>query len=100
MTEKRIKTTLMLIGEALVIWYGMGTPIPTNWTEAIKLIVALLAITYTGWKNHDFTEEACIGTGITRQLKAEQDPDYVGEYFFDESTDAEEEGEDDEQSDL
>ena len=100
MTEKRIKTTLMLIGEALVIWYGMGTPIPTNWTEAIKLIVALLAITYTGWKNHDFTPEACIGTGVTRQLKAEQDPDYFGDYFFDENSDAEEEGEEDEQSDL
>ena len=69
MAEKRIKTTLMLIGEALVIWYGMGTPIPTNWTDAIKLIVALLAITYTGWKNHDFTEEGTVGTMITRQMK-------------------------------
>lgn len=98
MTEKRIKTTLMLIGEALVIWYGMGTPIPTNWTETIKLIVALLAITYTGWKNHDFTEEACIGTGLTRQLKAEQDPDYVGEKFF--SDEEEEEVEEDEQDSL
>lgn len=83
MTEKRIKTILMLIGEALVIWYGMGTPIPTNCADGIKLIVALLAITYTGWKNHDFTEDACIGTGITRQLKAEKSADYVGDIFFD-----------------
>lgn len=98
MTEKRIKTTLMLIGEALVIWYGMGTPIPTNWEEGIKLIVALLAITYTGWKNHDFTEEACIGTGLTRQLKAEQDPDYIGEKFF--TDEEEEEVEEDEQDSL
>lgn len=82
MTEKRIKTTLMLIGEALVIWYGMGTPIPTNWTDAVKLIVALLAITYTGWKNHDFSEEACIGTGITRQMKAEKADDYIGDRFY------------------
>lgn len=82
MAEKRIKTILMLLGEALVIWYGMGTPIPTNWTDAVKLIVALIAITYTGWKNHDFTEEACIGTGITRQLKAEKRADYIGDYFF------------------
>ena len=100
MAEKRIKTTLMLIGEALVIWYGMGTPIPTNVTDGIKLIVALLAITYTGWKNHDFTEEACIGTGITRQLKAEKRADYVGDYFFveddEEIEDIEEEGEFDE----
>lgn len=82
MAKQQIKTTLMLIGEAIVIWYGMGTPIPTNWTDAIKLIVALLAITYTGWKNHDFTEEACIGTGITRQMKAERDDDYIGDRFY------------------
>lgn len=93
MAEKRIKTILMLIGEALVIWYGMGTPIPTNWTDGIKLIVALLAITYTGWKNHDFTEEACLGTGITRQLKAEKGDGYIGDYFY---SDDEEVGGDDE----
>ena len=82
MTEKRIKTIFMLMGEAIVIWYGMGTPIPTNWTDAVKLIVALLAITYTAWKNHDFTEEACIGTGITRQMKAEKADDYIGDRFY------------------
>ena len=69
MTEKRVRTVLMLIGEALVIWYGMGTPIPTNVAEVIKLIVALLAITYTGWKNHDFTVEGTIGTQLTRDMK-------------------------------
>lgn len=71
MTEKRIKSAVQLIGEALVIWYGMGTPVPTNPVDAIKLLAALGAITYTGWKNHDFTAEACEGTGYTRQLKAE-----------------------------
>ena len=95
MAKQQIKTTIMLILEAIVIWYGMDTPIPTNWTEAIKLIVALLAITYTAWKNHDFTEEACIGTGVTRQLKAEQKDGYCGEKFYDE-LDGEEEVEDDE----
>ena len=105
MAGKRIKTTLMLIGEAIVIWYGMGTPIPTNWTDAVKLIVALLAITYTGWKNHDFTEEACIGTGITRQLKAEKRADYIGDYFYIEDDDDiigcdEEEGAEDESDDM
>ena len=38
-----MKTTLMLIGEALVIWYGMGTPVPTNLIDGIKLIVAFTA---------------------------------------------------------
>lgn len=69
MTEKRIKTIFMLIGEALVIWYGMGTPVPTNLIDGIKLIVALLAITYTGWKNHDFTVEGTVGTQLTRDMK-------------------------------
>lgn len=99
MTKTIIKTTLMLIGEALVIWYGMGTPIPTNIEDGIKLIVALLAITYTGWKNHDFTPEACIGTGITRQLKAEKAAGYGGDYFYT-LDDEEEEDEDDEQDDM
>lgn len=77
MAEKRLKTTLMLIGEALVIWYGMGTPIPTNLTDGIKLVVALLAITYTGWKNHDFTVEGTVGTQLTRDMKELRD--YVPE---------------------
>lgn len=69
MTEKRIKSALMLIGEALVIWYGMGTPIPTDIESTVKLAVAILAITYTGYKNHDFTPEGCEGTGYTRMQK-------------------------------
>lgn len=73
MTETRIKTTLMLIGEALVIWYGMGTPVPTNFEETIKLAVAILAITYTAWKNHDFTVEADTYTKLMHQEKAMRD---------------------------
>lgn len=73
MTKTIIKSTLMLIGEALVIWYGMGTPIPTNLIDGIKLIVALGAITYTGYKNHDFTVEGTIGTKNTREAKALRD---------------------------
>lgn len=69
MTEKRIKTILQFIGEFLVIWYGMGTPIPKSVEEGIKLAVAVLAVAYTAWKNHDLTPEACEGTGHTRQQK-------------------------------
>ena len=32
--------------------------------------------------NNDYSEEACIGTGITRQLKAEQQEDYIGDIFY------------------
>lgn len=69
MNEIRIKSALMVIGEALVIWYGMGTPVPTDLESGIKLVVAILAITYTAWKNHDFTPEGCEGTGYTRMQK-------------------------------
>lgn len=73
MTERRIKTVLMLIGEALVIWYGMGTPVPKSPEEVVKLAVAILAITYTAWKNHDFTVEGATGTNITREMKELRD---------------------------
>ena len=73
MTGKRIKTTLTLVGEGLVIWYGMGTPIPTNAEDTIKLAVAILAIVYTGWKNHDFTVEGDTGTKVTREMKKLRD---------------------------
>jgi hypothetical protein len=43
--------------------------------------------------NNDYSEEACIGTGITRQLKAEKDEDYIGDCFY---SDDEEVGEADE----
>lgn len=41
--------------------------------------VVIFLITYY---NNDFTEEACIGTGITRQMKAERDDDYIGDRFY------------------
>ena len=36
------------------------------------------------WFNNDYTEEACLGTALTRQLKAEKSEDYIGDYFFEE----------------
>ena len=47
--------------------------------------------------NNDYTEEACIGTGITRQLKSEQTDDYIGDIFYGIADDDDEEvGDDDE----
>jgi SPP1 family holin len=52
------------------------------------------------WYDNNYTEEACIGTGITRQLKKERKDDYKGEIFFDEVDEAEtdegDEGDEDE----
>lgn len=50
---------------------------------AIIIVVAGLVVdVLTTYYNNDFSEEACIGTGITRQLKAEKKDNYVGDYFF------------------
>lgn len=49
----------------------------------IMSVVANFVIVFCAtYFNNDYTEEACIGTGITRQLKAEQSEEYVGERFF------------------
>lgn len=59
--------------------------------KAVTFVVIFL-ITYY---NNDYSEEACIGTGITRQLKDESKADYVGDRFYIDE-DEEEEDEDDE----
>ena len=43
------------------------------------------------WYNQDYTEEACIGTAITRQLKAEKKEGYIGDIFFTDIDDEEDE---------
>lgn len=48
-------------------------------STAFTIIAGAIALYY----NNDFTEEACIGTAITRQLKAEKSNDYIGDVFFD-----------------
>lgn len=76
--------------------------------KKVSLIWAILIIAFgwlvdfaTTWYNNDYTPEAAIGTGVTRQLKAEGRADYIGDYFFDEdSLDEAEEGEEDEQDAL
>ncbi len=56
---------------------------------ALNFIIVFCATYY----NNDYSEEACIGTGITRQLKAEQKADYVGERMYTELKEPEEGGE-------
>lgn len=56
----------------------------------VVTFVVIFLITYY---NNDYTEEACIGTGITRQLKAEKKDDYIGDIFFEDiDEDVEQEG--------
>ena len=59
---------------------------------AIFTIISDFAVSaLTTYFNQDYTEEACIGTGVTRQLKAEKKSNYVGDFFYSEEPPAEEE---------
>lgn len=50
--------------------------------KIISVIVNALVVGINTWYNNDYTPEACIGTGIARQLKAEKEDGYVGDVFF------------------
>ena len=60
-------------------------------STAFTIIAGAIALYY----NNDFTEEGCIGTAITRQLKAEGGKDYIGDIFFDDVDEEEEDEQDD-----
>lgn len=62
-----------------------GNETVTLWYKIISVIVNALIVGINTYFNNDYTEEAAIGTGITRQLKAEKQADYVGEYFYQDS---------------
>lgn len=48
----------------------------------ISVILNFIIVACVTWFNNDYTEEACIGTGITRQLKEEGKEDYFGDIFY------------------
>lgn len=98
-----------ILAVATVINSGaIATGIAEFENPTVNLIYKILSFCATAvilfintWYNNDFTEEACIGTGITRQLKAEKKDGYIGDRFFDEEfLDQNEEGEEDEQDSL
>ena len=67
---------------------------------AVIIVVSGLVVdALTTYFNNDFTEEACQGTGITRQLKAQKKNDYIGDVIVPEDEEVVEE-ENDEQNDL
>ena len=77
----------------------MATDVAQFGNETINLIYRILSVVANfvivfcaTYFNNDYSEEACVGTGVTRQLKAEKRDDYIGDYFF-----AEEELEDEEE---
>lgn len=89
----------------------MATDVAQFGNETLNLIYRILSVVANfvivfcaTYFNNDYSEEACIGTGITRQLKAEKKEGYVGDFFFNEYeqeyVENDEEGEVDEQDAL
>lgn len=58
--------------------------------KVISLVLNFVIVACATYYNNDFTAEACIGTGLTRQLKAEAKGDYIGEVFAELEEDEEE----------
>ena len=84
---------------------GLGFNWLTLAWAILTIINDLVVSALTTYYNNNYTEEACIGTGITRQLKAEKQEGYIGDIFFtdidneiiEENEDTDESGDDNEQ---
>ena len=62
-----------------------------------SVVLNFIVVACVTWYNNDYTEAARVGTGVTRQIKAEMTDGYVGDYFFTEPQDESIEDEEDEQ---
>lgn len=93
-TGTKIRTVLVIatcLNTALlavdVAQFGNET---VNLIYQILSVVANFVIVFCAtWFNNDYTPEAAIGTGVTRQLKAEKAEGYVGDMFYSEDVDDE-----------
>lgn len=72
---------------------GFSSPTLDFIYKVASVVLNFIIVFCATYYNNDYSEEACIGTGITRQLKAEQKPDYVGERMYTELKEPEEGGE-------
>ena len=50
--------------------------------KIVSVVLNFVIVACATYFNNDYSEEACVGTGYTRQLKAESKTDYVGERFY------------------
>ena len=86
-TGTKIRTILVIatcLNTAL-----LATDVAQFGNETINLIYRILSVAANfvivfcaTWFNNDYTEEACVGTGVTRQLKREKEEDYIGDEFY------------------
>lgn len=101
-----IRTIARVVASLNTAAYAVSAAVAGLGFNKLTLIWMILTIAldfavafFTTYYNNDYTEEACIGTGVTRQLKAEKKPDYIGDKMFpnyDELEDEEEDGEENE----
>ena len=92
----KIRTVLVLatcLNTAL-----LATDVAQFGNETVNLIYKILSVAANfvivfcaTWFNNDYTEEACMGTGVTRQLKAQKKEDYIGDIIVPEEEIVEEE---------
>lgn len=62
-------------------------PAVNNIYKILSFCATAVILFVNTYYNNDYTEEGAIGTGLTRQLKAEMKDDYEGERFFEEAED-------------
>lgn len=62
---------------------GFNNPTLDTIYKVVSIILNFVIVALATYYNNDYTEEAAVGTGMTRQLKAEAGEDYEGDYFFD-----------------
>lgn len=69
-----------LINQALVTIgpVDFGNEVSNQIYKWISFLFLLGAVVSSHWYNNDFTPEACEGTGLTRQLKAEAKGEEIG----------------------
>ena len=75
-----INQAIMTIGDV-----DFGEPTVNLIYKIITILFTIVSGAFALYFNNDFTEEACLGTAITRQLKAEKQEDYIGDYFYTEN---------------
>lgn len=82
----------------------LATDVAQFGNETVNLIYRILSVAANfvivfcaTWFNNDYTEAACIGTGVTRQIKAEMKEGYEGDFFFAEGEDFDEVEEEEEE---
>lgn len=87
----------MSLYTAFMLWSSSVQDLGSDILTKVWIVLTIAAgwtVDYlTTYYNNDYTEEACIGTGLTRQLKAEGKDGYGGDIFFSED---EEVGDEDE----